>query len=169
MRVTVSRVNRDDSRTNFIVRPGTVREPGKSLCRSNVDWMDDGSMVRVEIFVNVTAPDRVTRCINHEVLHGFGFRGHAHGAFSVLSYRHPHQAQLTGIDRLMLEALYDPRLRPGMKVADASAAACGILAEKLGSGPAEARTLCATRIAAARRHLAAMPPFLQPGYRDAGY
>jgi hypothetical protein len=183
-RVPVNRVDPRDPRANFIVRANTSDAPGKSPCRSSVDWTETGSMVRAEIHVNLANPGRITRCINHEVMHGFGFRGHAHSVFSVLSYKHAHQAHLTDTDLLILEALYDPRLRAGMSVAATSAAACGIMAEKLRAGANEMTAQCQGRgTLAARRQTVAFArgaraadqsvdqqvsslPSLQPGYRD---
>jgi hypothetical protein len=178
-KVSVTRVPWGDSRANFLVRASTSQTSGKSPCRSTVDWTDLGHMVRAEIFVNLSNPGRVTRCINHETMHGFGFRGHAHGSFSVLSYKYAAQAQLTDADRLMLETLYDPRLKPGTKVAAASPVACNILAEKVRASANETAALCAGRGTAPRRGLVAFagsrpteeashPPSLQPGYRDGG-
>jgi hypothetical protein len=180
-RVPVNRVDLRDPRVNFIVRASIYDTPGKAPCRSSVDWTDRGSMVRAEIYVNLANPGRITRCINHEVMHGFGFRGHAHSVFSVLSYQHAHQAQLTATDRLILEALYDPRLRAGMSVAATSATACGIMAEKLGVSADDMAAQCHGRgtLASTRRHTVAFagsaraadqqasaPPSLQPGYCD---
>jgi len=178
-RVSVTRVAWGDSRANFLVRGNSGDGSGKSPCRSSIDWNDVGQMVRAEVLVNVANPGRVTRCINHEVLHGFGFRGHAHASFSVLSYKHAAQAQLTDTDRLMLETLYDPRLRPGTKVAAVSPVACSILAEKLRAPADETAALCTGRGTTPRRGLvafagtrpteqAAHPPSLQPGYREGG-
>jgi hypothetical protein len=181
-RVSVTRVAWGDSRANFIVRANASDYAGKSPCRSSVDWTDLGHMVRAEIFVNMANPARITRCITHESMHGFGFRGHAHASFSVLSYKYAGQAQLTDTDRLMLEALYDPRLKTGMKVAAASPVACGIMAEKLRASPDETAALCGGRGSApAKRELVAFggsrradqqastASGLQPGYRDGGH
>lgn len=178
-RVTVTRVAWGDSRANFIVRPSTAQSSGKSPCRSAVDWSDLGNMVRAELHINLSNPGRVTRCINHEVMHGFGFRGHAHSSFSVLSYQHAGQAQLTSTDRLMLETLYDARLKPGTKVSAVAPVACGILAEKVRASAEETAALCTGRGSAPRRGLVAFagsrpadqvahPPSLQPGYREGG-
>ena len=177
--VSVTRVAWGDARANFLVRPSSGESNGKSACRSAVDWTDLGHMVRADVYVNVSNPGRVTRCINHEVMHGFGFRGHAHSSFSVLSYKYASQAQLTDTDRLMLETLYDPRLKPGTKVAAVAPVACGILAEKVRASAEETAALCTDRGTAPRRGLVAFagsrpteqvahPPSLQPGYREGG-
>ncbi|MCW5748837.1 MAG: DUF2927 domain-containing protein [Alphaproteobacteria bacterium] len=178
--VTVNRVAWQDPRANFVVRPNTSEYAGKSPCRSSVDWTDAGLMMRAEIHVNLANPGRITRCINHEVMHGFGFRGHPHSSFSVLSYKYAAQAQLTDTDRVILQTLYDPRLQPGMRTPAASQVACSIIAEKLHSQPADAAAACGHRgaVAARRGTLAfsgsrladepAHPPSLQPGYRDGG-
>lgn len=179
-RVSVTRVSPTDPRANFVLRASDTGYDGKPPCRSSVDWTGAGSMTRIEIRVNLVNPGRITRCINHEVMHGFGFRGHPHGSFSVLSYKHANQAQLTDVDLVMLEALYDPRLQPGMKPAAASALACSIMAEKIHATPDAVATVCGNRGAAPKRELVAFGgsrggddakqvSSLRPGYTDGGY
>lgn len=178
-RVPVMRVNGRDPRANFVVRPNAGAVAGRSPCRSSVDWTEDGRMLRAEIHLNLANPDRIQRCINHEAMHGFGFRAHAHAALSVLSYTYADQAQLTATDRIMLETLYDPRLRPGMATAAAAVVACHIIAEKLAAPAVQVATACLDRAPAPKRALAALgrpqpsgdapkTPSLQPGYRDGG-
>jgi len=176
--VSVTRVAWRDARANFLVRPGSGNGAGKSPCRSTVDWTDAGRMVRAEIYVNLEIPGRITRCLNHEAMHSFGFRAHAHAALSVLSYTYATQADLTAVDRIMLETLYDRRLKPGMTVAAAAPIACAIIAEKIGASAADTATACPGRGAAPQRHLTAFGgsrsiadaplPALQPSYRGDG-
>ena len=177
--VPVARVAWHDRRVNFRVRPGQNDSAGKSPCRSTVDWTESGRMVRAEIYVNLANPDRITRCINHETMHGFGFRSHAHAALSVLSYTHAAQAELTAVDTILIQTLYDRRLKPGMAAEVAAPLACSIIAEMIGATTA-APTLCPGRGTTAKRGLAAFGgprsladsppslPALQPGYRGAG-
>jgi len=176
--VSVTRVTWRDARANFLVRPGSGDGAGKSPCRSTVDWTDSGRMVRAEIYVNLENPGRITRCLNHEAMHGFGFRAHAHAAVSVLSYTYATQAELTAVDRVMLETLYDRRLKPGMAIADAAPIACAIIAEKIGASATDTATQCPGRGAAPKRELVAFGgsrsiadaplPALQPSYRGDG-
>jgi hypothetical protein len=183
--VAVHRVAPHDPRANFVVRASSVPVAGKSPCRSSVDWSADGHMLRAELVINLANPGRITRCINHETMHGFGFRAHAHEAFSVLSYRHANQATLTATDRLMLETLYDRRLKPGMRLAEAAPVACRILAEKLRAPTDETTSMCSGRgstppprqlVSLGRSRAAAdVPPTaaatvpLHPGYREDGH
>ncbi|HKU97859.1 MAG TPA: DUF2927 domain-containing protein [Vineibacter sp.] len=177
--VPVTRVAWHDARANFLVRPGSGDGVSKSPCRSTVDWTDSGRMVRAEIYVNLENPGRITRCLNHEAMHSFGFRAHAHAAVSVLSYTHAAQAEVTAVDRVMLETLYDQRLKPGMAIAAAAPIACAIIAEKIGASAADTATVCASRGEAPRRGLVALGgsrsiadtaprTALQPSYRDDG-
>ncbi|TWT04998.1 DUF2927 domain-containing protein [Reyranella sp. CPCC 100927] len=177
--VPVTRVAWRDRRVNFRIQPGQGDRAGKSPCRSTVDWTESGRMVRAEIYVNLANAERITRCINHETMHGFGFRSHAHAALSVLSYTHAGQAELTAVDTILIETLYDRRLKPGMPAETAAPLACSIIAEKIGA-TAAAATLCPGRGATAKRGLAAFGgprsladspptlPALQPGYRGDG-
>lgn len=159
-RVPVTRVDWHDQRANFVVHPSAATTAGRSPCRSSVDWSEDGRMLRAEIHLNLANPGRIQRCINHEAMHGFGFRAHAHAALSVLSYTYADQAQLTGTDRILLETLYDPRLRSGMAMGAAASVACHIIAEKLAAPAALVAAACLDRAPAPKRALA--------GYRDGG-
>ncbi|MBL8674096.1 MAG: DUF2927 domain-containing protein [Rhodospirillales bacterium] len=144
-RVPVERVSMDDPRRNIAVRATTGGNSGLPTCRSHINWNDAGQMVSVEVMVDLETPSRVTRCINHEVMHSFGFRAHPRGVVSVLSYSHTSQAALTELDRVLLETLYDARLQPNMSIATASVVGCGIIAEKIGASAGDVATVCANR------------------------
>jgi hypothetical protein len=62
--------------------------------------------------------------------------------------------QLSALDRILMETLYDPRMQPAMTPETATMAACRILAEKLGVAATDAVSQCGSR-APARRQLAA--------------
>jgi hypothetical protein len=141
-RVPVSRVDVNDPRRNFLVRQADAG--GRAACRASV-YSSAGRIAGVEVEIHLGAREAPTRCINHEVMHGFGFRSHAHAALSILSYKQSRQTQLSALDRVMLETLYDPRLRPGMKAAEAMQAACTVIAGKVGLGAGEAAAQCANR------------------------
>ncbi|HJQ57131.1 MAG TPA: DUF2927 domain-containing protein [Vineibacter sp.] len=140
--VVVFPVAADDPRRNFLLRPADPA--GRAACRAAVS-SQAGHIVRVEIELFLNGRASLERCINHEILHGFGFRSHPHGAPSILSYRAAEVAQITPTDRLLLETLYDPRLQPGMKVADAALAACTLIGDRLGLGREAVESACANR------------------------
>jgi hypothetical protein len=146
-RLSVVRVPWNDRRANFTFRPGTSEPAGAGMppCRSAISWQD-GVVQRAEIVVNLANHGRVKRCVNHEAMHGFGFRSHAHSALSVLSYRRADQETLSWVDRLMLTTLYDSRLRPGMRGAAALPIACGVMAEKLQVRLSDRTRICANRV-----------------------
>ncbi len=143
--ITVVRVGTDDPRRNFLVREADPA--GRAACRASV-YSQAGRITRVEVEL-WRASRAIRRCANHEVMHAFGFRSHAHGAASILSYRQRHQAGFSELDRLLVATLYDPRLQAGMKPAAGSAAACGIIAERLGLTAQAAGTLCTGEMFAA--------------------
>jgi hypothetical protein len=72
----------------------------------------------------------VTRCLAHEMMHVIGFVGHPHDSNSILSYVY-NNTDFTGIDRMMVRMLYDPRLKPGMWHIEAIAAARDALVDIL--------------------------------------
>jgi hypothetical protein len=136
--IAVVRVGIDDPRRNFLVR--AADPAGRAACRASV-YSQAGHITRVEVEL-WRASRAIRRCANHEVMHAFGFRSHAHGAPSILSYQQRHQSGFSELDRLLVATLYDPRLQTGMKPAAGSAAACGIIAQKLGLTPQAAGPLC---------------------------
>ncbi|HEX2886068.1 DUF2927 domain-containing protein [Vineibacter terrae] len=141
-RVPVSRVAADDPRRNFLVRPAATG--GRAACRAAVA-SQAGRIASAEVEIYLGGRGSLTRCINHEVMHAFGFRSHAHAALSILSYKQSRQTDLSALDRVMIETLYDPRLRPGMRPAEAAPMACAVLAEKLGLSARDAGAQCGSR------------------------
>ena len=130
-RVPVHRVAADDRRRNFSIMASVRDASGNIPCVSQVDWNEQGRLTSVVVRLNLSNPARLTRCTNHEILHGFGLRAHPDTAFSVLSYRYASQAQLTETDRVVLETLYDRRV-PGTGPMDTAAhVACQVIAEKM--------------------------------------
>lgn len=145
-RVPVERVAFSDDRANMLFRPsaGDVGNVSGSSCRAAVSWTE-GAMRRAEITVNLANESRITRCINHETMHAFGLRSHAHAALSVLSYSQTQLTRPSKIDHLMIETLYDARLHPGTEPVVATRLACAIMAEKLGASAAEKARHCEGR------------------------
>jgi hypothetical protein len=141
--VPATRVAADDARANFLVRQTGAGV--RTACRTSISSRG-GRIAHVDVAINVAAGASLTRCINHEVMHGFGFRSHASGAQSILSYRQVHLTQPSTLDHILLETLYDRRLHPGMDVATAAPLACGIIAGKLGVARRDASAHCARRV-----------------------
>lgn len=144
-RVNVERVAVSDPRRNFYIKASARDSNGRNPCFSAVDWDDWGRMGTVEVNVNLSNHARLTRCINHEVLHGFGLRSHPESAFSVLSYHYANQAQLTETDHIVLATLYDQRVPVTGSMTTIARAACGVLAEKLNMTQEAAEPICARR------------------------
>lgn len=138
-RVSVTRVDINDPRRNFVVRQADPA--GRAACRAGI-YSQAGHITSVDVEIWLGGRGSLSRCINHEVMHGFGFRSHAHAAVSILSYKQARQTQLSAIDRVLLETLYDARIQPGMNLAAAAATSCGIIAEKLGVPAREAAGHC---------------------------
>jgi hypothetical protein len=86
-----------------------------------------GAFTTVEMQINLAMQYELTHCINHEMLHAFGLRGHPHKLHSVMSY---YTARFvfdpTEADIVMLQTLYDKRMKPGM-----SRLAAVVLADEL--------------------------------------
>lgn len=145
-RVPIQRVEWGDPRANVRFRPsaGEAGSASASLCRTSLSW-NEGALRHAEVAVNLANQSRITRCINHEIMHVFGLRSHAHTAVSVLSYARSSHARPSEIDRLMIEALYDARLPPGTTAARASQIACFIMADKLGVTDREKAQHCQGR------------------------
>ena len=140
--VRVERVAANDPRVNFLVRASVRNSMGNTRCFANIDWDGAGRMKRVELNLNMTNNERLTRCINHETVHGFGLRDHPDSAFSVLSYKYANQAQLTDSDRVVLATLYDPRLPVTGQIDAIGRIACGLIAERLRIAADRAASVC---------------------------
>ncbi len=90
-----------------------------ATCYARTGGAPDGRLANVGIYIGITGEGEWrTDCLTHELLHGMGWRGHTHRIRSAISYAHG-ETELTKWDRLMMRALYDPRLPPGISKADA--------------------------------------------------
>ena len=79
----------------------------------------DGRLTVAGVYISIAGEGEWRAdCLTHELLHALGWRGHTHRIRSVISYAHG-ETQLTKWDKLMMRALYDPRLPPGISKADA--------------------------------------------------
>lgn len=157
VKVPVERVAANDPRVNFLVRASTRNAAGATPCYTVIDWDDTGRLVRVELHLSLLNLDRLTRCTNHEILHGFGLRSHPDTAFSVLSYRYNTQAHLTDTDRIILETLYDARLPTAGSMDSIGRIACGLIADRLHVSSDRAASVCERQHAPVRTSLFGRP------------
>jgi len=89
-------------------------------CYAYTGSTTDGELDKAEIYIGREGNGEWrTSCLTHEFLHALGWRGHTHRIRSAISYAHG-VTELTKWDRLMMRALYDPRLPHGISKADAT-------------------------------------------------
>ena len=65
-----------------------------------------------EIYISVAEGDIIEHCLDHELMHVFGFLYHSGLLRSTLSPFHEAEA-LTAWDEIALSVLFDPRIEPG--------------------------------------------------------
>jgi hypothetical protein len=94
-----------------------------------------GKIISAVVFLPSNDAEDFEDCIDHELMHAFGFDGHSHRLNSALSYMHK-QSRLTAWDEIMLRTLYDSRLSAGLPRNDA----WPIVWELLSQGVARQRT-----------------------------
>lgn len=100
-----------------------------AACYASTGGANDGLLDATSIYISVTGEGEWrTDCLTHELLHALGWRGHTHRIRSAISYAHG-ETELTKWDRLMMRALYDPRLPPGISKTDAIPVARAIFAK----------------------------------------
>lgn len=115
--------NTDNLRTSNGGRAGCL-----TLWNGN-QWT--GALTRAELQINLGTRSDLTQCINHEMLHAFGLRGHPHKLHSVMSYYTVRFVfDTTEADTVILQTLYDRRMKPGMSRLSAAVLADGIIEEK---------------------------------------
>jgi hypothetical protein len=154
-------VESDDKRVNVVSKfNDNETAGGVQTCFAQWVRRPDGVIQQVEININFRNWQRIDRCIAHEALHGFGFQSHPHSADSVLSYVSG-RSKLTRVDRLLLQALYDRRLRPGTAPEEASRIACRLLAEKIGAALPDIHAVCDSRTGPENQAVAVKPRWLQ--------
>jgi hypothetical protein len=91
-------------------------------CMTSVKSSGEGEILRSISFIIVDKGDRIfLDCAYHELLHAFGLSNHdQRNAWTTLN-QHRMVGYLTVYDLVLLTALYDPRVRPGMTPAQAKA------------------------------------------------
>lgn len=97
----------------------------------------NGAIDRVRIVISEKDESLIEVCVVHELMHAFGFPNHSGAISSVMSPLHG-EKQLTSWDELVLRALYDARLQPGMVREVAMPIARDVIRDAM-SGPAVAR------------------------------
>jgi len=109
----------DGEDANFLINfrdVATFTMPGgrKAGCYMTTNYDPrSGHMRLATLNINLSSQG-LERCIVHETLHGFGLFNHPHKLHSVLSYyTNAFVFDLTEPDIVMLQTLYDPRLKAG--------------------------------------------------------
>lgn len=105
---------------------------GKVGCLTS--WNSDnwtGRLNWAELQINLAYQAGISQCIQHELLHAFGLRGHPHKLHSILSYYTTRFVfEPTEADIVLLQTLYDRRIKAGMPRLEAVVLANGIIEEK---------------------------------------
>lgn len=89
---------------------GAHDELGRCVTRGRASGT---AITRAEILVNTERVGSLDDCLDHELMHAFGFRHHSAIMPSVMSPFRP-SGTLTEADRVALRVLYDPKLTPGI-------------------------------------------------------
>ncbi len=105
-------------------------------CLTRVMWRA-GQITRARIIVNTEKPGTLALCLDHELMHSFGFRHHSAIAPSVMS---PFQTnhELSAADAAALQTLYGRRLTGGMSAEQALPLARAAFVEMLTAPGAQA-------------------------------
>ncbi len=85
---------------------------------------------QADIEISVADPERVQRCVAHELMHSFGFRYHSGVVRSILSPAHD-QETFSEWDELAVRILYHPSVEAGMTRAQAAPVFRRLIAELL--------------------------------------
>jgi TPR repeat protein len=100
-------------------------------CATFYSWTGSGRLTRADLDIR-SGSRGFSRCVNHEMLHAFGFPGHPHALDSVMSYSSSGKTEWTAIDRYLLKVLYKARFVPGAFHLPAMVAARQYIAEDMG-------------------------------------
>ncbi len=87
-------------------------------------------MRAAKIEISVADPERIQRCVAHELMHTFGFRFHSGVLRSILSPAHD-QETFSEWDELALQILYHPSVEPGLTREQAAPVFRRLIAELL--------------------------------------
>jgi len=115
-------------------------EPGRHIFTCAVlPWVDQGRIKRATIKINAGVLDRATAraCLLEELTQSLGLFGETEEETETLLHDGIGYEGLGQIDRLLIRALYDPRLEIGLSNGEASGLARTILGELLADQPVE--------------------------------
>lgn len=126
---------KDEEDANFILVFRDVAnfslQGRKASCYMNINYDRlSGRISKATLQMNLSAAG-LERCVRHETLHGFGLLNHPHKLHSLLSYyTSSFVYDMTEADIVMLQTLYDPRMKAGMSRLPGLVLADQILEEK---------------------------------------
>jgi hypothetical protein len=84
----------------------------RAPCFARITEKRNHEISRAEVYISVAEPDIIEHCIDHELMHVFGFRYHSSILLSTLSPFHSVE-RITAWDEIALSVLFDPRVTPG--------------------------------------------------------
>lgn len=99
-------------------------------CFARIMDHKDFEIFRAEIYISVVDPDIIEHCIDHELMHVFGFGYHSSILISALSPFH-NAERITAWDEVALSTLFDPRIEPGAERGAVSPVIQEIVRERL--------------------------------------
>lgn len=120
-----------DENFRVVFFPENAAPPGMEAAGCMTRSWGGAAFTRVELWLR-SGSRGFTRCVNHELLHGFGFPGHPHTLDSVMSYSNRGATDWTAIDRYSLKVLYKARFVPGSFHLPAMVVARQYIAEDMG-------------------------------------
>ena len=104
----------NDAEITFDFQAGPMEPVHDELarCYTRIVYNEAG-LQRAHVVINTEKPGTLAACLDHELMHAFGFPHHSPIMPSVMSpFRRVDT--LTAADEAVLAALYDPRLKTGM-------------------------------------------------------
>ena len=104
-------------------------QPANILCFTQTRSAGTGAIAAVTTVIPEDLNPRAARsCLAHELMHAIGFQGHPQRTFdSALLNGAVAADRLTMNDRILIRALYDPRLRPNLSAQASMAIATGVI------------------------------------------
>src|SRR5215472_18037127 len=122
--ISIARGETKDAQITIDFQTGPMSPVHDELARCYTRIVyNEGGLQHAYVVVNTETPGTLAACLDHELMHAFGFPHHSPIMPSVMSpFRRVDT--LTAADQAVLAALYDPRLRTGM-TREAAARALG--------------------------------------------
>lgn len=136
------RLQRPDFEDNLFRRPHSL-----ALCYADIDDGRDyfDGIPAMEIVLPNNSYDQAVGCLEHELMHAFGFWQHVpirpEYRSTLANYSRPNVEQVTKADLIWIWTLYSPELRPGMGPDEAKRAARRAIARVYGEFLALGNTL----------------------------